>query len=159
MTLFIVINYNNMSIGARIDLLCKHQQISIVEFSSMIGVGQSIVYKWKREESNPNYSAILSIKTKFPDLDFNWLLFGEGEMFKGEANLTASTSKNLANENSGDTFVANNATKITPMTSEERKQFLQMQQEIANLKDQMKQVLETNSQLVQMLANQSGKNG
>ena len=57
---------------------------TIVKFSEAMGVKPQTVYEVLRSNA-PGYSTLEKIRQVVPDLNFNWLLFGSGEMFIDEA--------------------------------------------------------------------------
>lgn len=68
------------SVKQRLIDYLKFKHISKIEFGRAIGVSSAYVTSI-RNSISPN--KIQSIALKFPDLDIQWLLTGDGEMIKG----------------------------------------------------------------------------
>ncbi|WP_333662249.1 LexA family transcriptional regulator [Chishuiella changwenlii] len=47
-------------------------------------------YKGKSKNSNPSTDVLVEISSKYPDININWLLTGEGEMIKNDFNTNIS---------------------------------------------------------------------
>lgn len=58
-----------------------HKRISQVEFTRMLGVSSTYVGAMRRSISDEK---MLKIRSLFPDLNPDWLLYGKGEMLKEE---------------------------------------------------------------------------
>lgn len=74
--------------GARIKQWRTRKGISVEDFAAAAGVKGSAVYEWQKDRNKPSLDAIANLRTAYPDLNTDWLQFGEGEMFKGGRALT-----------------------------------------------------------------------
>ncbi|WP_196890400.1 helix-turn-helix domain-containing protein [Aureivirga marina] len=69
------------SIGERMDFLIKTLGISKTKFAISIGVGSQYVSRLTSDSINIGLKLMSQIEEAFPEVNFNWLLFGKGEMF------------------------------------------------------------------------------
>lgn len=74
----------NNNIKDRILLFIKHLGISINEFAEKTGFGQGGISKISEEKPAFGVNKLVNIFTIYPQLNKDWLLFGEGEMIKGK---------------------------------------------------------------------------
>ncbi len=65
----------------RIEQLIKDKGLSSVKFAETIGVQASSISHVVSGRSKPSFDFMEKIKTKFPELNMNWLISGEGEMY------------------------------------------------------------------------------
>lgn len=65
------------SVKKRLALLLKHKRMSQTEFTKLLGVSGAYVGAMRKSLSQDKVKKILEI---FPDLNRDWLLYGEGEM-------------------------------------------------------------------------------
>ncbi len=66
----------------RILLLLKEKNISVSQFADLIEVQRSSMSHIISGRNKPSLDFILKIFSKFPEINVNWLLFGEGELYK-----------------------------------------------------------------------------
>ena len=71
----------NDTVKERIKLYLKHKKISNAEFGRTIGVSNAYVSSIRRSIDKDK---IKSIALHYPDLNIDWLLYGEGTMLKAE---------------------------------------------------------------------------
>lgn len=76
----------NDKIGERVKELRTSKHLSQIEFSKHLGISQGFLSDLENGKSSPNSEILLSIKRLFPDVSSDWLLTGEGEMFRGNGN-------------------------------------------------------------------------
>lgn len=70
----------NKSEGTRIDLLLDKLDMSQAEFASALGVTTGAVGNWKKRMMGA--SVVNKIADTFPQVSREWLMTGEGEIFK-----------------------------------------------------------------------------
>lgn len=88
------------TITERITTIIKTSKMNINSFSQAIGVSQSTINGMFKAGTEPSYKTILAILNTFPLLSAEWLLRGEGEMFKGEnVSTTNGNGNNVVNGN------------------------------------------------------------
>lgn len=88
------------TITERISTIIKTSKMNINSFSQAIGVSQSTINGMFKAGTEPSYKTILAILNTFPLLSAEWLLRGEGEMFKGEnVSTTSGNGNNVVNGN------------------------------------------------------------
>lgn len=74
-----------MEIVERIMRLVELKAKSKREFASMIGIEQTLFNNYMiGKRGGMNYDIVDAILTTFPDVSAEWLLRGEGEMYKSE---------------------------------------------------------------------------
>lgn len=73
-----------MSINERIKVLIEHLNMNANSFSKYIGISNNVTIGRLINSSshNPSFDIIKSILQKCSDIDANWLITGEGNMFK-----------------------------------------------------------------------------
>ena len=62
----------------RIFLFIEKQKLTPTEFADRIGVSRASISSIKTGRTQPTLSLVEKIKQHFPDVDINWLIFGEG---------------------------------------------------------------------------------
>lgn len=60
-------------------------QINAAQFAEEIGVQRSSISHFLSGRNNPSLDVIRKILTAYPKVNADWLIFGEGEMFKQSA--------------------------------------------------------------------------
>jgi transcriptional regulator with XRE-family HTH domain len=100
----------------RIQLIMKSRNLSAAQFADEIGVQRSSVSHILTGRNNPSLDIILKILQRFPEINSDWILTGNGAMVKSDTrknnaiqqtiNLTADLSKNISAESQslGDLF-------------------------------------------------------
>jgi DNA-binding XRE family transcriptional regulator len=63
----------------RIFTFIENQQLTPTEFADKIGVSRASISSIKTGRTQPTLSLVEKIKHHFPDVDINWLIFGEGD--------------------------------------------------------------------------------
>ena len=63
----------------RIFAFIESQQITPTEFADKIGVSRASISSIKTGRTQPTLSLVEKIKQHYPDIDINWLIFGEGD--------------------------------------------------------------------------------
>lgn len=65
----------------RVKRLMEQNDINETELSKSIGIGQRTVNYYLKCERKPSLEFIIKVSSAFPNLNSQWLLTGEGEMF------------------------------------------------------------------------------
>ena len=73
----------NSSVRNRLKSYIKYSRMTQDSFAESLGLSRSYVNAIRKGISNTTLEKILE---KYPDLNLNWLLFGEGEMIKNNVN-------------------------------------------------------------------------
>ena len=68
----------------RIQQLINDKKLSATQFSDEIGIQRSSLSHVLSGRNKPSLDFMLKIKTRFPDVNLDWLLLGEGQMYKEE---------------------------------------------------------------------------
>ena len=71
-----------MGADVRIQNLIDHYDMNVSSFSKAIGLtGNVTIYKIVKGESAPSFATLLKIKGRFPEVNIDWILTGDGNMF------------------------------------------------------------------------------
>lgn len=70
------------TVKERVDEYCKYAKISVREFEKSINV--SYGYFYHLTKNGVSHDKVKSIISKYPDLNIDWLIYGEGEMLKSQ---------------------------------------------------------------------------
>ena len=63
----------------RIFTFIESQQLTPTEFADKIGVSRASISSIKTGRTQPTLSLVEKIKQRFPEIDINWLILGEGD--------------------------------------------------------------------------------
>lgn len=69
-----------MEFNDRITKVIEYTELSPAEFAEEIGVQRSSISHIISGRNKPSLDFIMKIKNKFPDLEWDWLINGKGEM-------------------------------------------------------------------------------
>ena len=92
-----------MNSSDRLEEILRHLQLSPNKLSIELGLKNNVkVYHIKNGRNEISSGMAKLISDKFPELNYNWLLTGEGQMLKSESsinpNKTTMESKTLIDE-------------------------------------------------------------
>lgn len=73
-----------MSLNERISKVIEYSNLTPSEFADEIDVQRSSISHIMSGRNKPSLEFIIKIKSRFPDLLWDWLVTGEGEMLKSE---------------------------------------------------------------------------
>ena len=73
-----------MSLNERISKVIEYSQLTPSEFADEIDVQRSSISHITSGRNKPSLEFIIKIKSRFPELLWDWLVTGEGEMLKSE---------------------------------------------------------------------------
>lgn len=84
----------------RIGKIVDNEGINITTLEQLIGASKGVLSRAKRNNTSISVEWVIKIVEKFRQYDANWLLLGEGEMFKkvtksDEAEVTFLREKNI----------------------------------------------------------------
>ena len=71
------------TIGMRIKQLREAKQMSVADFAKAAGVKPSAIYGLEGGANKPSIETVAMLRKSFPDLNTEWLQFGDGSMYKG----------------------------------------------------------------------------
>ena len=132
---FIYVNYNyyicNMNINDRFTKILEYSGFTASEFADEIDVQRSSISHIISGRNKPSLEFIVKIKNRFPEISWDWIILGQGEMLQNDSALSTSESKiNLEEENSSpdlftlidedyknEIFIQENLQKETPRES------------------------------------------
>ncbi len=63
----------------RIFTFIESLQLSPTEFADTIGISRASISSIKTGRTQPTLSLVEKIKQRFPEIDINWLILGEGD--------------------------------------------------------------------------------
>ena len=132
---FTYVNYNyyicNMNINDRFTKILEYSGFTASEFADEIDVQRSSISHIISGRNKPSLEFIVKIKNRFPEISWDWIILGQGEMLQNDSDLSTSESKiNLEEENSSpdlftlidedyknEIFIQENLQKETPRES------------------------------------------
>ncbi|UWX61698.1 helix-turn-helix domain-containing protein [Chryseobacterium oranimense] len=79
-----------MTLNERISKVIEYSNLSPSEFADEIDVQRSSISHITSGRNKPSLEFIIKIKSKFPEILWDWLVTGEGEMLKSELPSTPS---------------------------------------------------------------------
>ena len=120
-----------MEINERITKILEYSGLSASEFADEIDVQRSSISHIMSGRNKPSLEFIVKIKNRFPEISWDWIILGQGEMLQNNSSLSTSESKiNLEEENSSpdlftlidedyknEIFIQENLQKETPRES------------------------------------------
>lgn len=71
------------TIGKRIKRLREGKNLSVADFAKCAGVKPSAIYGLESDANKPSIETVAMLRQSFPDLNTEWLQFGDGPMYKG----------------------------------------------------------------------------
>lgn len=74
-----------MTLNTRISKVLEYSKLSSSEFADEIDVQRSSVSHITSGRNKPSLEFIMKIKNKFPELSWDWIINGEGEMLQSVA--------------------------------------------------------------------------
>ena len=171
---FTYVNYNyyicNMNINDRFTKILEYSGFTASEFADEIDVQRSSISHIISGRNKPSLEFIVKIKNRFPEISWDWIILGQGEMLQNNSALSTSESKiNLEEENSSpdlftlidedyknEIFIQENLQKETPRefntpfpTPKKEKisdsQRLEVQEDISEVQNIVNQSITNNS--------------
>ena len=85
-----------MNINERFTKILQYSGFSSSEFADEIDVQRSSISHILSGRNKPSLEFIVKIKNRFPEINWDWIILGNGEMLKNE---TPPTSENNSSEN------------------------------------------------------------
>ncbi|MCP2038585.1 helix-turn-helix transcriptional regulator [Chryseobacterium sp. HSC-36S06] len=83
-----------MNLNERISKIISYSELSASEFADEIDVQRSNISHITSGRNKPSLDFLIKIKERFPELQWNWLIMGEGEMIKNiEEEVVSEKSK------------------------------------------------------------------
>ena len=79
----------------RLDEFIKNQGITVVELERKISASEGVIRKSIRNNTDIQAKWLVKIAENYPILNMNWLLTGEGDMLKDDANQTIVGDNNI----------------------------------------------------------------
>ena len=80
----------------RIRRILKEKNLSAVRLAEILEVQPSSISHLISGRNNPNYDFITKLLRSFPEINPDWFLLGEGEMFRSQKKGEALSEKSLS---------------------------------------------------------------
>mgnify|MGYP001547636210 CR=1 FL=1 len=77
----------------RIEQILKTKKLSATQFSEEIGIQRSSLSHILKGRNKPSLDFMLKIKNRYPEINLNWLLLGEGSMIDTDSTIKASSTE------------------------------------------------------------------
>lgn len=87
-----------MEFNDRITKVIEFSELSPAEFAEEIGVQRSSISHIISGRNKPSLDFITKIKSKFPDIEWNWLITGTGEMLISKEEAKIAEKQNSKQE-------------------------------------------------------------
>ena len=71
-----------MNLNERFSKIIKYSELSLSEFADKIEVQRSNISHITSGRNKPSLDFLIKIKDSFPELQWDWLINGDGEMLK-----------------------------------------------------------------------------
>ncbi|QOR74304.1 helix-turn-helix transcriptional regulator [Cruoricaptor ignavus] len=71
-----------MNINQRIEKIMQYSELSPTEFAEAVDVQRSSISHITSGRNKPSLEFITKIKARFPEIEWDWLINGEGDMLK-----------------------------------------------------------------------------
>lgn len=105
----------------RIKLIMDNAGLTQQEFAVKLGISPASLSSIFTGRTNPTNNHVMAIHRAFPQINVNWLLFGEGEMSMGNADFSAAGEEGKSSalseqqeEQTEGTSLSANGTPTTP---------------------------------------------
>jgi transcriptional regulator with XRE-family HTH domain len=72
----------NKDISQRLNLLLKEKNLSASKLAQIIGIQKSSISHIMSGRNKPSFDFLLKLKEHFPDINLDWFITGEGEMYE-----------------------------------------------------------------------------
>ena len=72
------------TINERLDILIKKNHKNPKTFAESLGYAPSVIYNILKSRNKPGFEMLEKITEAYPNVNRDWLMAGEGEMFKQE---------------------------------------------------------------------------
>ena len=82
----------------RIQQILDAKKLSATQFSEEIGIQRSSLSHVLSGRNKPSLDFMLKIKSRYPDINLNWLLLGDGEMNEKEISAVGIVNETLPDE-------------------------------------------------------------
>jgi len=82
-----------MSINQRIKHFTESINSNATSLSNEIGVSSTSLLKVLKGENQPSAKILIPLKEKYPLLNMNWVIIGEGQMLLDKGHLTDESKK------------------------------------------------------------------
>lgn len=84
-----------MNLNERISKIIEYSQLTSSEFADEIEVQRSSISHITSGRNKPSLDFLIKVKEKFPELNWDWLILGNGEMMENSNGKTETPVKNI----------------------------------------------------------------
>lgn len=88
----IFVNRNNKMMNERIKKIIAYYNLSATQFATEIGIQRSALSHIMSGRNKPSLDFMIKLKTRFNEINSDWLLFGKGKMIASEINESNNAS-------------------------------------------------------------------
>ena len=133
---------NPMSFHKRLTFILEKNDIKAPVLVENAGVTRKTVGFYKSGKSAPNVNFLVSLKLLIPSLDFNWLLFGQGEPYLSEEKMKELLTDEKYLENiifdSGDMSYKSKYVSISEKYADLLLEHDRLEEELKKVKEELK---------------------
>lgn len=72
------------NLSGRVVKVMELKQVNKTEFSSMLGISPAILSHISSGRNKPSVDVLQKILTTYPDISADWLLMGQGDVFRAK---------------------------------------------------------------------------
>ena len=72
-------------LAERINFILKHYNIAAGDFADKLGIQKSSVSHLLSGRNKPSFQFLIKLLKAFPDINLNWFISGDGDIFKNTA--------------------------------------------------------------------------
>ena len=84
-----------MNLNERISKIIEYSELTSSEFADEIEVQRSSISHITSGRNKPSLDFLIKVKEKFPELNWDWLILGNGEMLMNSEEKTEAPPKNI----------------------------------------------------------------
>lgn len=118
-----------MELNTQIDKIITYSKLSPSEFADAIEVSRGTISHILSKRNKPSIDVIAKIKEKFPELEWDWLIYGKGEMTRkkkeerdlftmieqDDFGISTQDNSSIKNEDISPTLVGNGFTNVSTL--------------------------------------------
>lgn len=143
-----------MEAWERIETVIEHLGLNKNSFSREIGLSNNVtIGRIIKQKRNPSYGTLRKITNRFPEISYEWLLTGKGEMIK-------SRPKPKQNKQDTTTMLEKSPEQVTNVHSNDnflsRANYDRLVEALTELVNTNRELTRTNERLVKLLTEKMG---
>lgn len=126
----------SQTIKDRVYLFCEHKSMSIKQFEESCGMSNGYISSMRKGFGKEKLNQVLN---QFPDLNRDWLLFGEGEMLKTQTIEHTIPDANINNTQNGNVYFA--VSELVKQLKVKDEQISKYQEQISKTQEQIDRLI------------------